>query len=142
MAKLAQLWNPRSNNRLRRHWVSFEERIVIAGAGLDQAGVLSLRPCGAGELRARLRVMGREFEEAVSLGHDIAVWINGLELFVGVKAIDGGRMLLVFGIQPGSRVNVTLEAGSAAEAGAHARVSGSAGACCAGSAIGLRQTRS
>jgi hypothetical protein len=68
--------------------------------------VLSRRPCGAGELRARLRVRGRGFEEAVSRAHDIAVWINGLELFVGVRA------------------------------------SGGAEPCGAGSAIGLRQTRS
>lgn len=109
MAKVAQLWNPRSNHGLRRYWISFEDQIVIGGENLDQAGVLSLRPAGTGELRARLRVMDDEFEQAVSSGNDIAVWINGLQLFVGVKAIDDERMLLAFGIPPGTRVNLTLE---------------------------------
>jgi len=110
MGKVAHLWNPRGNHRLRRYWVSFDEKILIDGEGRDQAGVLSLRPAESGQLRARLRAMGRDFEEAVSAGNDIAVWINGLKLFIGVKAIDETHMLVAFGIQPGSRVNVTLEA--------------------------------
>jgi len=143
VGKLVQLWSPRSNNRLRRHWVSFGDRIIIGGESLDQAGVLSLRPAYEGELRARLRVMGREYEEAVRIGHDISVWINGLELFAGVKAIDAGRMLLVFGIPPGSRVNVTLEAGPALDEGTEAlfeRAFDSANPDGGTSAVGLRQT--
>lgn len=144
MGELAQLWNPRSSNRLRRHWVSFADRIVIGGEGLHQAGVLSVRPVRHRELCARLRVMGRAFEESVSPGHDIAVWINGLELFIGVKAICAGRMLLVFGIPSGSKVNVTLEAGSAFEEDAdlYAYASGNADSSAGPCAIGLRQTRS
>lgn len=143
MGELARLWNPRCNNRLRRHWVAYEDRIVIGGEGLHQAGVLSVRPGRHGELRARLRVMGRAFEEAISHGHDIAVWINGLELYVGVTAIDAGRMLLVFGIPPGTKVSVTLEAGPAIEDGteAHAAASDGAGRFDGPCAIGLRQTR-
>ena len=111
MGKVAQLWNPRGNHRLRRHWVSFEDQIIIDGGSLEQAGILSVRPGCKGQLRARLRVMGPEYEEAVSAGNDLEIWINGLKLFVGVKAVDDGHMLLAFGIQRGSKVSLTLDAG-------------------------------
>lgn len=143
MGKVAQLWNPRSNHRLRRHWISFEDQIIIGGESLEQSGVLSVRPACQGELRARLRVLGREFEEAVGVGNDIAIWINGLELFIGVKAIDDERMLVAFGIPPGSKVNVTLDSESGMEEDAKAYPRGNHGCNADGSAcpIGLRQTR-
>ncbi len=112
MSNVVQLWNPRSNHRLRRHWVSFDDRIVIAGENLDQAGVLSVLPTGRDSLCARLRVMGREFEETVTPGHDITVWIHGLELVIGVKAVEDERMLVEFGVPPGSKVGVTVDSGS------------------------------
>jgi hypothetical protein len=115
MSNVVQLWNPRSNHRLRRHWVSFQDRIVIAGDDLEQAGVLSVQPVGLGELCARLQVMGREFEETVTPGHDITVWIHGLELVIGVKAVEDERMLVEFGVPPGSKVGVTLDSGKTVE---------------------------
>jgi Fe2+ transport system protein FeoA len=143
VGNVAQMWNPRSSQRLRRHWVSFEDQIIIGGEGLEQAGVLSVRHVGEGELCARLRVMGREFEESVVAGNDIAVWINGLELFIGVKAVDEERMLVAFGIPPGSKVNVTLDAGAGVEDDAKAYTRGNDSADSGGFAgpIGLRQTR-
>jgi hypothetical protein len=111
MSNVVHLWNPRSNHQLRRHWVAFSERIVIDGENLEQSGVLSVLPVGHDELRARLRVMGKEFEEVVTPGHDITVWIGGLELIIGVKAVEDDRMLVEFGIPPGSKVGVTLDAG-------------------------------
>jgi hypothetical protein len=110
VGKVAHLWNPRGNQKLRRHWVSLGERILIGGERREQAGMLSLQPQREGELRARLRVMGREYEEVVHAGNDIVVWINGLTLFIGVKAVDEDRMLVSFGIPAGSKVNVTLDA--------------------------------
>ena len=110
MGSVAHLWNPRGNSRLRRYWVAFGEQISIDGESLDQSGVVSFRADRPGHLHARLQAMGCEFEEAVAPGNDIAVWINGLKLFIGVKAIDANRMLVAFGIQAGARVNVTLEA--------------------------------
>jgi len=115
VGSVAHLWNPRGNQRLRRHWISFGEQIVIGGESLAQAGELSLRPSCPGELHARLRVMGREFHQAVQAGNDIVLWINGLTLFIGVKALDNGRLLVAFGVAPGARVNVTLDAGTVAE---------------------------
>lgn len=111
MSNVAYLWNPRSNNHLRRHWIDYSERIVIGGGSVEQAGVLTVLPVDHDELRARLRVMGREFEEVVTPGHDITVWINGLELVIGVKAVEDQRMLVEFGIPPGSKVDVTLDGG-------------------------------
>ena len=110
MASVAQLWNPRGNSRLRRYWVGFDEQIFIDGESLDQSGVVSFRTARPGQLQARLRAMGCEFEEALTPGNDIAIWINGLKLFIGIKAVDANRMLVAFGIQAGARVSVTLEA--------------------------------
>lgn len=115
MGNVTHLWNPRGNHRLRRFWVSFEDQILIDGESSDQVGVLSLRPASPGQMLARLQAMGHDFEEAVSSGNDLAIWINGLKLFIGVKAIDDTRMLIAFGIQPGSKVHVTLEATNGAE---------------------------
>ena len=103
MANVARLWNPRGNGALRRYWISSGDRI-------EQAGVLSLRPGCDGALRARLRIKGQELEHAVSTGSDVTVRIDDLELFVGVKAVDGERMLVAFGIPRGSMVRVILEA--------------------------------
>lgn len=115
MSNVVHLWNPRSNHRLRRHWVSFSERIIIGGESIEQAGVLSVLPAGNDELHARLRVMGHEYEEVVTPGHDITVRISGLELIIGVKAVEDERMLVEFGIPPGSTVGVTLGGGIHAE---------------------------
>lgn len=111
MSNVVHLWNPRSKHQLRRHWVSFNERIIIGGENLDQAGVLSVLHAADDELRARLRVMGREYEEVVTPGHDITVWISGLELVIGVKAVEDERMLVEFGMPAGSKVGVTLDGG-------------------------------
>jgi hypothetical protein len=144
VGSVAQLWNPRSNRSLRRYWISSEDQIIIGGENLEQTGVLSLRPVCQGELRARLRVKDRKFEESVSAGNDIAIWINGLKLFIGVKAIDDERMLLAFGIAPGAKVNVILYAGVGDEAAAKAFpwASGGVDANESGCPIGLCQTRS
>ena len=143
MGKVARLWNPRSNHMLRRYWISFEDQIIIGGESIEQAGVLSVRPARQGGLRARLRVMGRAFEEDVNAGNDLAIWINGLELFIGVKAIDDGRMLVAFGIPSGAKVNVTLEAGAGlkTEAKAFSSANRGAGSDDSAYAIGLCQTQ-
>lgn len=108
MNNVVHLWNPRSNHHLRRHWVSFSERIIIDGEDIEQSGVLSVLNAGHDELRANLRVMGKEYEEVVTPGHDITVRISGLELIIGVKAVEDERMLVEFGIPPGSKVGLTL----------------------------------
>ena len=115
MSSVARLWSPRNKHRLSRHWISFENRIVISGEGPAQAGTLSVQPTGQGGLRARLQVMGRKYEELVSAGNDIAVWINGLNLFVRVTAVEDARRLVAFGIPPGSTVNLALEQGTGIE---------------------------
>ena len=139
MGKVAQLWNPRGNRCLRRHWVSYEDQIIIDGGSLEQAGVLSVRPGCKGQLRARLRVMGRDYEEAISAGNDLSIWINGLNLFVGVKAVDDAHMLLAFGIQRGAKVNLTLAAGPGTDETALVFARANDGAGCP---IGLCQTQS
>ena len=51
VSSVARLWSPRNKHRLSRHWISFENRIVISGEGPAQAGTLSVQPTGQGGLR-------------------------------------------------------------------------------------------
>jgi len=144
MDNLVRLWNPRSNNQLRRYWIRFEDRIVIGGERPEQAGVLMLLPAGVDGLRAHLWVTGAEFEQTVARGNDIEVRINGLELHVDVKAVAAEAVLIAFGIPRGAIVGVTLEAGAELQA----QAMGLAIDCARpyqgtrAYATGLRQTRS
>lgn len=109
MGNVVQLWNPRIDPRLGRHWVRFEDPVIVGGDNPGQAGVLTLLPAGDDRLRVRLQVIGNEYEEDVSPGNDIALWIHGLQMLVGVSAVEEGRALVAFGIPRGSRANVTLD---------------------------------
>lgn len=115
MSNVVQLWNPRGHRNLRRHWVSFAERIVISGEHVDQSAVLSVLPTGCDELRVTLRCIGGEFEERITPGHDITVRLHGVELVIGVKAVDEDRMLVEFGVPFGRKVRISLDCGEAVE---------------------------
>ncbi len=140
MGSVAYLWNPRSKHRLRREWISFEHQIAIDGEEPGQTGLLTLKPAGRAELHARLSVMGREFEQQIEFGNDIIIWINGLEIFIGVKAVEEGRCFAAFGVLPGQKVRLTLDA----EPGDARSCAVAVATDCSESdpsCIGLRQTR-
>jgi hypothetical protein len=109
VGNVVQLWNPRVDHRLGRHWVRFEDSIVVGGSTPDQSGVLTVVPLDGDMLRVRLQVIGGEYEEDIAPGNDIAIWINGLYMLIGVTAVEDGRALVAFGIPRGSQVNVTLD---------------------------------
>jgi hypothetical protein len=109
VGNVVQLWNPRIDHRLGRHWIRFEDPIVVGGTLPEQSGVLTVTPLGDDRLRARLQVIGGEYEEIITPGNDIALWINGLYMLVGVTAVEEGRALVAFGVPRGSLANVTLD---------------------------------
>lgn len=115
MNNVVQLWNARQFPRLSRHWINYSERIVILGERFDEAGVLSMTPSGANALHARLCVLGDEFEEIVAPGHDVTVRLQGAELVVRVRAVEQDRMLVEFGMPPGSRFRIRLDSEHPAE---------------------------
>jgi Fe2+ transport system protein FeoA len=127
----------------QQYWISFDDQIIFCGESLREPGVLSVRPGSSGELRARLRVMGIEVEESVKAGNDIAIWINDLKLFIGVEAVNDKRMLVTFGITPGSKVHVTIDSEASVEKDANdfQREDDDAYEDRSGYAIGLRETR-
>ena len=112
MGNVVHLWNPRIDHRLGRHWIRFEDPIVVGGASPEQSGVLTVHPLEGDRLRARLKVIGSEFQEDIAPGNDIAIWINGLYMLVGVTAVEDGRALVAFGIPRGATGNVTLDVGN------------------------------
>lgn len=109
MSNVVQLWNARQSRQSRRHWVDYSERIVIVGERFGQTGALTMSPAGGNALHARLSVLGKEFQEIVTPGQDITVWIQGVELVVTVRAVEKERMLVEFGMPPGTRLRVRLE---------------------------------
>lgn len=115
MDNVVQLWNARQSRRLNRHWIDYSERIVILGERFDEAGVLSMTPSGGNALLARLSVFGDEFEEIVTPGEDVTVRLQGAELVVSVRAVERERMLVEFGMPPGSRFRIRLDSEQAAE---------------------------
>ena len=108
MGSVTQLWNPCGNRTLHRYWVSFSDRIIIEGENPEHAGVLSLRPEGTHGLKARLQILGSECESPVAPGCDITLWINGLALFIGVKAVEETRVQVAFGVPRNATVAVTV----------------------------------
>jgi hypothetical protein len=109
MGNVVQLWNPRIDHRLGRHWIRFEDPIVVGGTNPEQSGVLTVLPLEGDRLRVRLQVIGSEYEQDIAPGNDIAIWINGLYMLIGVTAVDEGRALVAFGVPRGSQANVTLD---------------------------------
>ena len=94
---------------LKRYWVGFHEDVFIHGENAEQSGVLSLCPPADSEaITAHLRVFGREVTQVLQPGEDISVRIHGLELVVGVRAVEDHRLLLEFGIPEGSHASLTL----------------------------------
>lgn len=109
MGNVVQLWNPRIDHRLGRHWIRFDDPIVVGGTCPEQSGVLTVTPTGEDTLRVRLQVIGNEYEQTITPGSDIALWINGLYMLIGVTAVEEGRALVAFGVPRGSQANVTLD---------------------------------
>ena len=109
MGNVVQLWNPRIDHRLGRHWIRFDDSIVVGGSHPEQSGVLTVLPMEGNRLRVRLQVIGGEYEEIITPGNDIAVWINGLYMLIGVTAVEDGRALVAFGVPRGSQANVMLD---------------------------------
>ena len=115
MDNVVQLWNARQSPRLSRHWIYYAERIVILGERFDEAGMLSMTPTSGDALHARLRVLGDEFEENVIPGQDITLRLHGAELVVRVRALERDRMLVEFGMPPGSRFRIRIDSEQPAE---------------------------
>jgi hypothetical protein len=59
-------------------------------------------------ITAHLRVSGREVTQVLQPGEDISVRVHGLELIVGVRAVEDDRLLLESGVPHGSRASLTL----------------------------------
>ena len=105
MSNVVQLRNPRTNLQMRRYWISFSESVIIGGESADESGVLTV---GRDGLRAQLSVGGRELAQSIAHGTNIALWIGGAQVFIGVVAVEGERMLVSFGIPRGAKVSVAV----------------------------------
>jgi hypothetical protein len=113
VAEVTRLWNPRGHDTLRRYWAAFDGQIIIEGWLPEHTGMLTLRTDGPECLRARLHMLGGEYEEIVASGEDLIIRIHGLILHVGIKAVAARRLLLAFRVPNGSPpgVKLTLDEG-------------------------------
>ena len=107
MHNVVQLWNPSSASRLRRHWVSFYQRIVVSGDAADDTAELSIAAVAPRELRISLRAAGGVLEKRMLPGEDIQIHLRNSVLVVDVKAVDCARALVEFVASPGCNISVT-----------------------------------
>jgi hypothetical protein len=110
VGSVTKIWSPRNFcSPLKRYWFAFHEDVFIHGENVEQSGVLSIRPPHDSDaITAHLRVFGREVTQVLQPGEDISVRIHGLELIVGVRAVEDDRLLLEFGVPQGSHASLTL----------------------------------
>ena len=110
MGSVTRIWSVRNfRSPLKRYWVGFREDVFIHGENAEQSGVLSIGPPdGSDAITAHLRGFGREVTQVLQPGEDISVRIHGLELIIGVRAVEDERLLLEFGIPEGSHASLTL----------------------------------
>jgi hypothetical protein len=110
VGSVTRIWSVRNfRSPLKRYWVGFHEDVFIHGETPEQSGVLSICPPeDSAAITAHLRVFGREVTQVLQPGEDISVRIHGLELIVGVRAVEDDRLLLEFGIPEGSHASLTL----------------------------------
>jgi hypothetical protein len=112
MGSVTEIWSARNLKRgLRRHWVHLREEILISGGRPDQSGVLSIcQPTAGGPLVASLRVAVGRFTEEIGRGGQLFIDIRDLRLVVVVRAVEGTRVLLEFGMPRGNAATIALGA--------------------------------
>ncbi len=114
MGSVTRIWSVRNfKSPLKRYWVGIREDVFIHGENAEQSGVLSIAPLESSaadcqSITANLRVLGREVTQILQPGEDISVRIYGLELIIGVRALEDERLLLEFGIPQGTHASLTL----------------------------------
>jgi len=110
MGSVTEIWNARNlKTGLRRHWVRFGEEIQISGDLMAHSGVLSIwQTIPGGRLYATLKVAPDELTGEIVRGEELVIRIHDLVLVVFVRAVEGARALVEFGVPPGNRAKVAL----------------------------------
>jgi hypothetical protein len=110
VGNVAEIWNARNLKRgLRRHWVSFGDQMVISGDQAEQCGVLSIcQPNASGRLFATLTLEDKQLTEEILRSGELVIHIRDIELVVSVRAVEGARVLVEFGIPHGNQAKVAL----------------------------------
>jgi hypothetical protein len=110
MNNVVEIWNACNLKRgLRRHWVGLGDQMVISGTPSEQCGALSIcRPDANGPLFATLTLADRQLTEEITRSGELKIHINDIELVVSVRAIDGARVLVEFGMPKGDHTRIAL----------------------------------
>lgn len=94
---------------MRRHWVRLGDEMLISGNEPAQCGVLSIcRPAQNGRMFATLIFDDVFVTEEIVRSGDLVIQIRDLKLVVAVRAIEGNRVLVEFGIPHGGTARVAL----------------------------------
>jgi hypothetical protein len=110
MGNVAEIWNARNLQRgLRRHWVRLGDEMLISDHQSDQCGSLSIcRPTAHGQLFATLTLTDRQLTEEITRSGELVIHIHDIELVVSVRAIEGTRVLVEFGMPKGDHTRIAL----------------------------------
>jgi len=110
VGNVAEIWNPRTLKRgTHRHWVGLGEEMLISGNHPTQFGQLSIcRPTAGGRLFATLTLDDKRLTEEIFRSGDVVIQIRDLKLVVAVRAVEGSRVLVEFGVPQGDATRVAL----------------------------------
>jgi len=110
MNNVAEIWNARNLQRgLRRHWVGLGDEMIISDSQSGPCGSLSIcRPYANGRLFATLTLSDRRLTEEVTRSGELVIHINDIELIVSVRAIEGKRVLVEFGMPKGDHTKIAV----------------------------------
>ena len=110
MDNIAEIWNARNLQRgLRRHWVRLGDEMMISDNRSEQCGSLSIcRPNAHGRLFATLTLADKQLTEEITRSGELVIHIRDIELVVSVRAIEGTRVLVEFGMPKGDHTKIAL----------------------------------
>ncbi len=110
MDNVAEIWNARNLQRgLRRHWVHLGDEMMISDHQSRQCGSLSIRrPNAHGRLFATLTLADKRLTEEITRSGELVIHIRDIQLVVSVRAIEGTRVLVEFGMPKGDHTKIAL----------------------------------
>jgi hypothetical protein len=110
VGSVTEIWSVRNLQRgLRRHWVRLGEEMAISGDHPGQYGVLSIcRAAASGRLFATLTLDDKQLTEEVTRRGELVISIREIKLVLAVRAVEGARVLVEFGVPHGDRTRIAL----------------------------------
>ena len=112
MGSVTKIWNTRNlKQRAHRHWVRFNEEMLISNGQQDQSSVLSIGQAIPGKpLLATLKVASGHLIQEIGNNGELVINNKNVRLLVVIRAIEESRVLVEFGVPRGDHTQIALGA--------------------------------